>query len=210
MLAIAFLLFGTQSDTLRILPAVTPPVFDGRADSAEYGAPSVTIARPGGPVRLWLRRQGGFVYLAAQIPDRTYYWGDDLVISLDTRGDRAPSPQHDDFQWYFRRALDSSVVYRGEAGRWRAPRDDPDWRLGPSREGGGWEVRAAGDSAGWSLELRLDADWFTQASGSLPGIEIRLYDDNGNVWYPWPRPPGIRQPTEVERRPELWVGVGGG
>lgn len=191
-------------DTIPLLPAERAPRFDGRADSAEYGAASVVLERPAGAVPVWLRRDGAFVYLAARIADTSFYWGDDFVISLDTRGDGGSGPGHDDFQWYFRRALDSSVVYRGEAGKWRAPRDDPDWRLGASRSGGGWEVRVASDAAGWSLELRLEAGWFGEATTGLPRLALRTYDDAPQGWFPWPDPPGLPQPTIVERRPELW------
>jgi hypothetical protein len=192
------------TDTVRVLPMELAPVFDGRADTAEYGRPSLTIPRPGGEVLVWLRSHGGQIYLAASMADSTWYWGDDLVISLDTRGDRAPGPQHDDFQWYFRRVLDSSVVFRGEAGKWRAPRDDPDWRLGHDREGGGWEVRSADGREGWSLELRLDAAYFGEAGAGHPGLAFRVYDDDPHGWHTWPSPVGTRQPTEVERRPDLW------
>jgi hypothetical protein len=194
-------------DTVRIVPAERPPVFDGQADSAEYGQPSLTIVRPGGTVVVWLRSLQGQVYLSARVADSTYSWGDDLVISLDTRGDRAAGPQYDDFQWYFRRMLDSSVVFRGGAGKWRAPRDDPDWRLGREREGGGWEVRSANDRTGWSLEFRLDRAYFAEAGAGHPGLALRVYDNDPHGWHPWPSPAGVRQPAEVERRPELWAVV---
>jgi hypothetical protein len=192
------------TDTVRIEPMERAPVFDGRADTAEYGRPSLIIDRPGGAVLVWLRSHAGQVYLAARLPDSTWYWGDDLVICLDTRGDRATGPMHDDFQWYFRRAMDSSVVFRGDAGKWRAPRDDPDWRLGREREGGGWEVRSADRPDGWSLELRLDAAYLSEAGAGHPGLAIRVYNDDPAGWHAWPSPAGIRQATEVERRPELW------
>jgi hypothetical protein len=191
-------------DTVRITPAARPPVFDGRADSAEYGRPTVTIMRPAGTVQIWLRSHGGQVYLSAWLPDSTHYWGDDLVISLDTRGDRAPGPEHDDFQWCFRRALDSSVVFRGHAGKWRMPRDDPDWRLGSARAGGGWEVRSADGPGGWSLEFRLDSAYFGEAGAKHPGLALRVYDNDPSGWHAWPNPAGTRQATEVERRPDLW------
>jgi hypothetical protein len=195
------------ADTVRITQAERPPVFDGQADSAEYGRPTVTISRPAGRVQLWLRSYQDRVYLAARMPDSTFYWGDDLVISLDTRGDRAPGPQHDDFQWYLRRTLDSSQVLRGEAGKWRTPGDDPDWRLGKVRETGGWEILSSDGPLGWSLELRLDPGYFAEAGSNHPGIAFRVYDDSPNGWHIWPTPSGIRQPTEVERRPELWADV---
>ncbi len=204
MLAPALLLLLLPPDTIPLLPADRPPVFDGYADGAEYGVPSILITRAAGAVPVWLRQDGAFVYLAARITDPTFSWGDDLVISLDTHGDGGGGPGHDDFQWYFRRVADSSVVYRGEAGKWRAPRDDPDWHLGAERSGGGWEVRIESDSAGWSVELRLDAAWFREAPLGAPRLALRTYDDDPQGWFPWPNPAGIRQPTIVERSPDLW------
>ena len=119
------LLLALAGDTVRVLPVDRPPTFDGRAGAAEYGVPTLEIVRPSGTARLWLRREGPLVYLAALMPDPSFYWGDDIVISLDTQGDRAAGPMHDDFQWYFRRVLDSRVVQRGEEGRWRMPRESP-------------------------------------------------------------------------------------
>ena len=124
----ALLVLGLVADTLRVTTASTDPVFDGRATAGEWGSPSCLIQRPGGVVRLWLARWEESVYLAAEIEDSTYYWGDDLVISMDTQGDASPAPDHDDFQWYFRRMIDSSVVFRGQngkgSGRWRVGSSD--------------------------------------------------------------------------------------
>lgn len=200
-------LAGLSQDTLRISTISPSPTFDGAAGSAEYGAPSVVISRLQGDVRLWAVENEGQVYLALLLPDSTFYWGDDAVISLDISGDRGAAPGHDDFQWYFRRVLDSSVVYRGEQGRWQAPRFDPDWRLGAERSGGGWEVRSVSDAKGWSLEFRLDRSYFTEAKRGTPAISIRVYDDAPHGWDVWPAATGVRHPTEIERRPELWVPV---
>ena len=101
-----------------------------------------------GGVSVWSIQTGDTVYIAARLNDSTFYWGDDFVISLDPLGDRTPGPGHDDTQWYFRRVLDSSVVNRGRHGRWMAPSDDPDWRLGKERGGEGWEVRSSSDATG--------------------------------------------------------------
>lgn len=195
------------ADTIRVEKLIPAPVVDGVVSTEEYGKPSLTMQRPGGAVQLWLRQHDGQVYIAAQIDDSTYYWGDDLVIGIDTGGDRSDGPGHDDFQWYFRRMLDSSIVRRGEAGKWRMPRDDPDWKLGAARDGGGWEVRSVSSATGWSLELKLDGFYFQQAGTRAPGIAFRVYDDSPHGWTPWPNPPGIRQPTEVEERPRLWIPV---
>lgn len=203
-----FLLLLGLADTLRVTPAARPLTFDGQASVAEYGAPTLELVRAAGVVRVWARSDSAGVMLAVQLADPTPSWQDDVVLSLDTGGDRAAGPMHDDFQWYFRRVLDSSVVYRGEGGQWRAPRDDPDWRMGPARDGGGWEVRAASDSAGWSLEFRLDRAYFREArDGRVPGLALRVFDDDPQGWLAWPAAPGLKQPTEVEQRPALWAPV---
>jgi hypothetical protein len=194
-------------DTLRIGRVTACPDFDGEVSVSEYGAPSLEFPRAAGTIRVWVRQDSSSVYIAAAIPDSTFYWGDDFVISLDTHGDRASAPQHDDFQWYFRRVLDSSVVFRGDAGVWRAPRDDPDWRLGADRQGGGWEVRSVSGDGGWSLELRLDRAYFEARQGRLPGMAFRVFDDDPQGWFSWPMPAGVKHPTEVERRPMLWAAI---
>ena len=201
------LLLLLATDTIPLRPAEHPLAFDGHADSAEYGAAAAIIERPTGNIPVWLRRDGDFIYLAAAIADSSGYWGDDFVVSMDIRGDGTPAPGHDDFQWQFRRVADSSVIYRGDAGKWRAPQDDPDWRLGAAREGGGWEVRVTGDRAGWSIEMRLDPAFFTDGGARAPRLAFRVFDNEPMGWFPWPRPAGIRQPTDVERRPELWAVV---
>lgn len=203
MLLLALLL--QVADTIRIDKASV--TFDGEVTAQEYGAPTVTMPRAGGAVRLWLKQSEGQVYIAARIADSTYYWGDDLVIGLDTGGDRGDGPGHDDFQWYFRRALDSSMVRRGDAGKWRMPRDDPDWRLGKERAGGGWEVRSASDATGWSIEFRLDPYYFQQAGARTPGIAFRIYDDSPHGWTAWPMPAEAKRATEVEDRPRFWAAL---
>ena len=195
-------------DTLRVGVRQEAPVFDGRVTEAEWGEPSIVIRRPGGLVQLWVSRSQGSVYIAAAIADSTFYWGDDLVISLDIEGDRSGAPDHDDFQWYLRRALDSSLVLRGQSGRWQPPRGDPDWRIGTTREGGGWEVRSESDAAGWSVELKLDEAFLGSAKpGQLPGIAFRVFDDSPQGWFAWPLVSQARQPTQVEERPDWWASV---
>lgn len=194
-------------DTLRIAASPAAPAFDGKVSEGEYGAPAVVIPRPQGEVRLWAVESEGSVYLAVSLPDSSFYWGDDAVISLDIGGDRGAAPGHNDFQWYFRRVLDSSVVYRGEQGTWRFPRHDPDWRLGAERAGGGWEVRSVSDERGWSLEFRLDRAYFLEAKRGTAAISLRVYNDAPHGWHVWPPAASVRHPTEVERRPELWVPV---
>lgn len=207
MLAMICALQVASPDTLLIRAIERPPPPGVAADSARYGLPQVRIPTRQGTALVWLLHASDTVFVAASIPDSTSYWGDDFVLSLDTRGDGAPSPQHDDFQLYFRRVLDSSVVYRGQNGRWQPPRDDPDWRLGADRSGGGWEISARGDGRGWNLLLRLDPAWFAGDDGRPPRVAFRIYDDSPSGWFSWP-PPQLRAPaTLVERTPALWIPI---
>jgi hypothetical protein len=202
---LAFALGLTGPDTVAVRVVDRMPVADRLGDSIAWGAPQIRIRTGQGTVSAWLLRVADSVYLVAAIPDSTGYWGDDVVVSLDSEGDRADAPQHDDFQWYFRRSLDSSVVYRGRAGHWDAPQGDPDWRLRRERSGAGWDVRAAAwpGGSGWSVVLRLDAGWLALARGS-PGLALRIYDDEPGGWYAWPAPPRGTHPARVEQHPSLW------
>ena len=194
-------------DTLRIAPAARRPLLDGAADSLEYGAPSILIASARGAVRVWLRRWHDTVYLAASIPDFTPSSRDAFAISLDRAGTRSAAPDHDDFQWDIRRVADSSVIYRGRDGRWQPPLDDPDWRLGAERSGGGWELATRNDAAGWSVEMRFDPAYFSGEGGRAPGIAFRIFDDDPSDWAVWPLAPELKHPSELEQRPALWAVV---
>ncbi|HET6778598.1 MAG TPA: hypothetical protein VFH26_06895 [Gemmatimonadales bacterium] len=202
-----FLLQLAAADTLPIRVINRPPPPGSRIDSVGLGLPQVRIPTGQGTALVWLLRAQDTVFVLASIPDSTPYWGDDFVISLDTRGDGAPAPQHDDFQLYFRRRLDSSVVYRGRNGRWEPPRGDPDWRLGRERAGGGWEVSARDDSAQWSLLLRLDPAWFAGEAERLPRVAFRIYDDAPSGWYSYPAARGKAPAASVEQAPVLWAVV---
>jgi hypothetical protein len=204
MLGLAVLL---ALDSLVIQRSAAPPVLDGRVDEAEYGAPTLVLDGPAGVARLWVRRDSAAVYVAAFLPDVSPSWRDALILCLDTSGDRAAAPQHDDFQWEIHRVLDSSVVFRGDAGTWRAPRDDPDWRLGSDRGGGGWEVRSLSTAAGWSVELRFDLAYFESSHGRAPGIAFLLFDDDPQRWQVWPPASGLAHPTAVPDHPLHWAAV---
>ena len=194
-------------DTLKIHNIRRPPPPDGAIDSARLGLPQVRIQTGQGTALVWLLRARDTVFVAASIPDSTPYWGDDFVLSLDTGGDASPEPGHDDFQLYFRRVLDSSVVFRGRQGRWEPPRGDPDWRIGRERSGGGWEVSGRNEPAGWSLLLRLDPAWFAGTAGRPARIAFRTYDNDPSGWYAWPPPRGSAPPWSIEATPEAWIPV---
>jgi hypothetical protein len=204
LLTLAFQAAPRDTVPVRLVESVPA---DAGSSAAALGEPALRIGTGQGAASIWLLRTRDSAFVVARIPDSTYYWGDDLVISLDVSGDRGPVPSHDDFQWYLRRTLDSSVVYRGRGGRWEAPRGDPDWRLGPSREGGGWTVDSRSEAAGWSLVLRLDAAWLEGEGGRWPGIAFRIYDDSPSGWFAWPAPETGRQPVSVERLPDAWAAL---
>jgi hypothetical protein len=190
------------ADTLHVPRVDTIP---GGGDSVTVGRPSVIIRTGQGLASVWLARRRDTVELYAAIPDTTPDWSDDLVISLSVGSERGEAPGHDDFQWYFRRVLDSSVVYRGRNGRWEAPRGDPDWRLGAERAGGGWTVTSGTSGAGWWVRLRLEPGWLEGEGGAVPAIAFRIYDNAPQGWHPWPDPRAGTQPVSVERTPARWV-----
>jgi len=177
---------------------------DGQVDSVVWGPPAARIVVAGGIARLWLIRAGGGVYLAVRIPDSTAAWSDQLIIALDTQGDRSATPDHDDFLWEFDRDLDSSVVFRGTDGRWQPPRGDPDWRLGTDREGGGWSVRSGSEAAGWQVVIRFDAEYFAEAAGEGVGLEVRIRDADARSSATWPDWPPLSQPAALDDRPGRW------
>jgi hypothetical protein len=203
----ALLLLQLQSDTLKIRDVAQPVRPDAVIDSVRLGAPQVRIHTGQGTALVWLLRAVDTVFVAASIPDSTPYWGDDFVVSLDTRGDGGLAPQHDDFQLYFRRVLDSSVVFRGRNGRWEPPRADPDWRIGAERSGGGWEVSGRDERKRWMLLLRLDPAWLTGDSRRPGRIAFRIYDNEPGGWYAWPVAKDDIRATAVEQTPALWVPV---
>jgi hypothetical protein len=207
MLLLLFLLAAQARDTLTIHAISRPPRPEVTIDSVRLGSPQVRLRTRQGTALVWLLRSADTVFVAASIPDTTPYWGDDFVLSLDTRGDGALKPQHDDFQWYLRRVLDSSVVFRGRNGRWQPPRDDPDWRFGRERSGDGWEISGRNGSRGWSLLLRLDPVWFAGEEDRRPRIGFRIYDDAPGGWYAWPLPEKGAPATTVEQSPALWSTV---
>ena len=194
-------------DTLRIREIDQPLPVAAIIDSVSLGSPQVRIQTGQATALVWLLRARDTVFVAASIPDSTAYWGDDFVISFDTSGDAAESPQHDDFQLYFRRVIDSSVVYRGRNGRWQPPRDDPDWRLGAERSGGGWTVSAREQRSRWSLLVRLDPAWFRGGGRRPARVAFRVYDDSPGGWYAWPPPHRPVEAKTVENSPTLWVPV---
>jgi hypothetical protein len=196
--------------SLSIREITRAPAVNEAVDSTRLGRPSIRIPTSQGAALLWILRASDTVFLAARIPDSSFSANDALALSIDIRGSGGAAPGHDDFQWDLHRVLDSSVVYRGSNGRWQPPRDDPDWRLGPERSGGGWEVSGTNRRDGWSVLLRLDPAWFAGDSGRPPRIAIRVYDSAQSRWYTWPAPQGSTPPSRVEQSPALWISIAQG
>jgi len=210
ILAAAYLsadLAAAPSETLHVRALSRAPRFRGHVDSLEWGSPTLMISKPSGRVRVWVQHWRYDVFVAALIEDSTPYWGDDLVVSLDPLGDRSAAPDWDDRQWYFRRVLDSSVVFSGRGGQWRPPRNDSRWRLGRRRSGRGWAVREVTDRMRWSIVIKFDAQWFTRSGQLRPGMAVRTFDDSPAGWYSWPGAPLGLGPRDVEHRPDLWAVV---
>ena len=217
MLALLVQVGAPDTLHIRVIPSLPPTASSLAPDAMSapgsaagpplLGPPSVRISTGQGLAEVWLQRSADSVALTAWIPDTSYYWGDDFVVSLDLGRERGSAPQDDDFQWYLRRMLDSSVVYRGRGGRWVAPRGDPDWRLGKERSGAGWAVDSRSDRTGWHLSLRMDAAFFRGQGGFPAAIGFRIYDDAPSGWFAWPSVSGGAVATLVERTPALWVPV---
>jgi hypothetical protein len=194
-------------DTLHVRSIAQAPPADGSVDSLAWGAPQVRIDTRQGSASVWLLRAHDTVFVAAVIPDRTRSWSDALAICFALSGGERSAPEHQDFQWSFQRTLDSSVVYRGRAGRWEPPLGDPDWRLAKAREGGGWEVSGSDGPRGWTVVLRLDPAWLEGERGHRPAIGLRIHDGDPNGWYSWPAPTTSAGGTLLERTPALWVPI---
>jgi hypothetical protein len=184
-----------------------PPAADARLDTVAWGSPQITIATRQGRASVWLLRATDTVFVAARIPDRSESSADEISLYLDVTGDRSAAPGHDDFQFALRRALDSSVVYRGRGGRWQPPLDDPDWRLGAAHRGGGWEAAVESDPEGWSLVLRLDPAWLAGDAARRPGLAVVIHDDDPSGWFGWPPSAPGGSPTALDLSPGLWVPV---
>jgi hypothetical protein len=73
------------TDTVKIRTIERPPPLDLTLDSAFLGPPQIRIPTGQGVALVWLLRARDTVFIAASIPDSTPYWGDDFVLSLDTR-----------------------------------------------------------------------------------------------------------------------------
>lgn len=205
--ALALQVGGASTDPPRVglREVAVPPQAQGPLDSTAWGTPQITIATRSGRASVWLLRAADSVFVVARVPDPTPSWADAVSLCLDVAGDRAPAPAHDDFQFTLRRVLDSSVVYRGRSGRWQPPLDDPDWRVGATHAGGGWEATSLSDAAGWSLVLRLDPAWLAGEGGRRPGVAFIVHNDDPSSWSAWPSGQDGSPPQDLDQAPSTWA-----
>ena len=197
-----------QADSLVARSIAQAPALDGRVSDREYGTPTVRFATAAGEVRVWLVRHGGFLHVAATLPDSTFYWGDDFVISLSPSGRAEPTLDVGDRQWYLRRTLDSSVVSivtSASGGRWSIP-GQPQPMLGATRHHADWDVASTSTATGWSLELRV-RESVVHPGTTAPRVAFRTYDDRPQGWWSWPSAPAGMPSQRVERTPSLWIPI---
>ena len=188
---IAALLLAALLQSGRHGPRARIDSIPGVDDSVDRGP---AAGRASGPARAWRRsgcaRRRDTVGSTPRFPTATVDWSDDFVISLRRAGERAAAPGHEEFQWYFRRVLDSSVVYRGRDGRWEAPRETliGDWGRS-ARAVAGTSTPLASSPGGWWLRLRLDPAWLDGQDGALARDRLRVHDDGSKGGTPG-RSPG--------------------
>jgi hypothetical protein len=197
-----------RADTLAAMSLRQAPMLDGRVTDREYGTPALHFETGAGEVRVWLARHGGFLYLAATIPDSTYYWGDDLVISLAPRGRGARTLAVGDRQWYLRRTLDSSlvsVVTSASSGRWSPP-GQAQPTLGATRHAPDWDVASMSTATGWAVELRV-RERVVRPTAAAPRLALRTFNDRPQGWWSWPKAPPEMPAQRVERTPSLWIPI---
>jgi hypothetical protein len=204
LILIRGLALPTPPDTIDVMTLRDAPVMDGRVGDREYGEQSIRIQTAAGDARVWVARHDGFVYIAATLPDSTFYWGDDFVVSLDANGSADNTPQPGDRQWYLRRTLDSSIVSAATSGRWNTAGQEPA-ALGSTRHGADWDVASSSSPSGWSVELRIRNSVMATSSAALPRIAFRTYNDGPNGWWSWPQSPAGTPAQRVERSPQLWT-----
>ena len=187
-------------DTLRVRALGRPPAVDGRVGAGEYGAPAMTLRTGGGLARIWLGHRDGALFVAADIPDSTLYWGDDLVVAIDPDGSGGATPGAGDRLWILRRVADSSVaVVAAGDGRWEPAGGARS--IGAARGGAGWTVATADSGARWIAELRIDLP----RGAAAPRVAVRTFNDApGPAWVAWPAPEGVPA-QRVERMPDVWM-----
>jgi hypothetical protein len=192
-------------ESITVTTAKKAPVVDGKVFSAEYGAPKLRFPGVSGDVSVSLTRSGGYLYIAAELPDTSMYWGDDFVVSFDLNGSGGDTPDVGDQQWYLRRVLDSSVVFvvdQAAKGRWVAAGITPPL-LKEKRHDADWDVASSSTAQGWSVELRVREGIIPK--GAKPRVTFRTYNDKPRGWRSYPKAAADSLTLRVERNPGMWI-----
>ena len=199
LLALAIVLGGINllekgSPIVAVPGLAQSPVVDGDLVEVQASPPTLSIHKDSAVVRVWIGRAGDSLYVAADLPDTSYYWGDDFVVSFDPDGSGGNATGAGDRQWYLRRDLDSSFVATAALGRWSSPPS-----IGKIHQGKDWAVASRSTHVGWRVELAF------HAPGSRSSIAFRTYYSAPQGWWSSPAPPESTRATFVERSPKLWI-----
>ncbi|UCF07628.1 MAG: MBL fold metallo-hydrolase [Thermoplasmata archaeon] len=156
------------------------PIIDGAISPGEWdGADFIRFYNDQGEINVYYKHDGSALYFMSQIVDSTYYFGDDIVIGIDTEHNGGTDPQVDDFQFYILRDVSSSQINRGTGTGWNSVPDE-EWA-------GEVNNATSSDASGWIMEISISYAFLNiTAARDVMGIEFRSYDDDPQGWFNWP------------------------
>ncbi|UCE37216.1 MAG: right-handed parallel beta-helix repeat-containing protein [Thermoplasmata archaeon] len=156
------------------------PTIDGVISPGEWDdANSIRFYNAQGEINVYLKHDDDTLYFMSHIIDSTYYWGDDIVIGIDTEHNGELHPQPDDYQFYIRRDVSTSEINRGSGSGWESVPVD-EWA------GEVWNETSS-DASTWTAELSISYSFLNIIDcDQVMGIEFRSYDDNPEGLFNWP------------------------
>jgi len=168
-----------HTPTIDIRSGTTPSI-DGIISPGEWDdANSIMFFNDQGEINMYFKHNDTTLYFMSHIVDSTYYWGDDIVIDIDTEHNGELHPQPDDYQFYIRRDVNTSEINRGSGSGWE-PVPEGEWA------GLVWNETSS-DATTWTAELSISYTFLNLTAGDqIMGIQFRSYDDNPQGWYNWP------------------------
>lgn len=96
-------LFAQNFDSI-IVNMGTAPVIDGTISPGEWeDVDPITFNNAQGEIKVYVKQNDTMLFFASNIQDSSFYWGDDIVIGLDTDYNGGNHPQTDDIQLYLLR-----------------------------------------------------------------------------------------------------------
>ncbi|UCE74707.1 MAG: right-handed parallel beta-helix repeat-containing protein [Methanomassiliicoccales archaeon] len=157
------------------------PIVDGTISSGEWDdANFIMFFNDQGEINVSFKHNDTTLYFMSHIVDSTYYWGDDIVIGIDTEHNGELHPQPDDYQFYIRRDVSTSEINRGSGSGWE-PVPEEEWAGHVFNE-------TSSDAETWTAELSISFEFLNITDGDeIMGIEFRSYDDNPMGWFNWPK-----------------------